>query len=86
MRVRRENLCMNTHTTQKCVAALAALSLAATPAAAVASTHHTSPLRKKAEKYCRVLEKKEGKRKFDKKYGPKNAFGKCVSRYEKKHK
>ena len=69
------------------VASLAVLSLAVTPAAAVAATHHTnSSVRKAAAKYCKAQEKKLGTSKFDKKYGPKNAYGKCVSAYEKKHK
>jgi hypothetical protein len=77
---------MNTLSRRIAVSA-AALSLAITPAAAVAATHHSSSsLRKKAEKYCRAQEKKLGKHKFTKKYGPKNAMGKCVSTYEKKHK
>jgi hypothetical protein len=78
---------MKTLTSRRVVASVAALSLAVTPAAAIASTHHTnSSLRKQAEKYCRAQEKKMGKAKFTKKYGPKNAMGKCVSTYEKKHK
>jgi hypothetical protein len=70
----------------RAVASLAALSLAVTPAAALAATHTNSSLRKQAEKYCRAQDKSLGKAKFTKKYGPKNAMGKCVSTYEKKHK
>lgn len=74
---------MNTLTARRVTAAVAALSLAATPAVATASTHAT---RSQAEKHCRALLKREGRRKFDKKYGPKNAMGKCVSAYLKTHK
>ena len=74
---------MTTSMTRRAVASLAALSLAAAPAA-LASTHSSS-LRSQAEKYCRAQEHKLGGRNFKKQYGPKNAFGKCVSMYEKSH-
>lgn len=77
---------MKTHS-HRVVASLAVLAMAVTPATALASTHHTnSSARKAAEKFCRAQDKRLGKAKFDKKYGPKNAFGKCVSTYEKTHK
>jgi hypothetical protein len=75
---------MNAYT-RRGAAALAALALVSMPAGAGAATHSSS-LKGKAEKYCRALEKKDGKAKFDKKYGKKNAMGKCVSAYEKAHK
>jgi len=77
---------MKTLISRRVVASVAALSLAVAPAGALAATHTNSSLRKQAEKHCRAQEKKLGKAKFTKKYGPKNAMGKCVSTYEKKHK
>ena len=71
---------MNTYT--KLVACLVAASFAATPVA-MASTH-SSP-KSRAEKYCRALLRKDGHKRFEKKYGKTHAMGKCVSAYEKAH-
>jgi hypothetical protein len=71
---------------RRTVGALAAAALAISPAGAFAATHHTTSLHSRAEKACKAALKKDGKKKFDAKYGSKNALGKCVSAYEKAHK
>ena len=43
-------------------------------------------LAQSAKSACKAELKKKGKKKFDAKYGRKNALGKCVSRYERTHK
>jgi hypothetical protein len=66
------------------VAALAAAALAVTPAAALAAPKKTS-VHAKAVAVCKAELKKQGKKKFDAKWGKKNAQGKCVSAYVKAH-
>ena len=73
---------MNSYTSRRVVAALAVTAIAATPAAAFASSPSPAA-KKKATAYCKAQEKKLGKTKFDKKY---KSMGKCISAYEKKHK
>jgi hypothetical protein len=43
-------------------------------------------LAERAKAACKAERRKKSKKKFEAKYGHKNAFGKCVSRYEQKHK
>lgn len=75
---------MFTITARRAAAIATALALTATPAVATASTH-SSKIRSQAEKFCRAQRTQEGVATFDAQYGKKNAFGKCVSAYEKTH-
>lgn len=71
---------------QKLAALATTAALAAVPVAgASAATHPSAALQKAAKAHCKALLKKEGKKKFERKFGRKNAMGKCVSSYEKAH-
>jgi hypothetical protein len=68
------------------IAAVATVSaLLAVPVAGAGAAGPTPALQKAAKAHCKALLKKEGTKKFDAKYGKKNAMGKCVSAYEKAH-
>jgi hypothetical protein len=70
------------------LAALAATAaMAVTPAAALAATHHAPAKKQSAKATCTALRKKEGAKKFDKKYGKgkrKGAMTACVKAHSKK--
>lgn len=74
--------------TRKLTAAASISALLALPiaSAGAAPTHHSASAGKAAKAACRAELKKKGSKKFAAKYGDKNAFGKCVSSYEKHHK
>jgi hypothetical protein len=68
------------------IAAVATVSaLLAVPVAGAGAATTPPALQKAAKAHCKALLKKEGTKKFDAKYGKKNAMGKCVSAYEKAH-
>jgi hypothetical protein len=70
---------------RRAVAALAAAALTVSPAAALAASKKSTTVHTKAVAVCKAQLKKEGKKKFDAKWGKKNALGKCVSAYVKAH-
>jgi hypothetical protein len=71
----------------KLAALVATAAMAVTPAAALAATHHAPAKKQSAKATCTALRKKDGAKKFDKKYGKgksKGAMAACVKAHSKK--
>jgi hypothetical protein len=73
------------HLSRKLAIAFSALSVAAVSGSTLAGAASTKPSAA-AVKHCKKLEKKDGKTKFDKKYGKKSPLKKCEMAYDKAHK
>ena len=73
------------HLSPKLAVAVSALAIASVSGSAVAGAATTKPSAA-AVKHCTSLKKKDGKTKFDKKYGKKSPLKKCETAYDKAHK
>jgi hypothetical protein len=73
------------HLSPKLAVAVSALAIASVSGSSLAGAATTKPSAA-AVKHCKALEKKDGKSKFEKKYGKKSPLKKCETAYDKKHK